>query len=110
MVFHLGQVAGVDVEGGRDDGGAYQHVVVAEEFGAAVDYRAASEFGAGYVLWTEREAVFDVPDDFFLEFGAMFPEKRVVGRDELRAAQGLEYPLGVGEVGARPRPPERRCR
>ena len=60
MAFHLGEVAGVDVEGGRDDGGADQDVVVAEEVGAAVDYRAASEFGAGYVLRAEREAVFDV--------------------------------------------------
>lgn len=99
VALHLGEVADVHVEGGRDDGGTYQHVVVAEEFGAAVDYRAASEFGAGYVLRTEGEAVFDVPDDFFLEFGAMFPEKGVVGGDELGAAQGLEYPLGVGEVG-----------
>ena len=99
VALHLGEVAGVHVEGARDYGGADQDVVVAEEVGAAVDYGAASEFGAGCVLRTEAEAVFDVPDDLFLEFGAVFPEKGVVGCDELRAAQGLEYPLGVGEVG-----------
>ena len=42
VAFHLSEVAGVHVERGRDDGGTDEHVVVAEEFGASVDYGAAS--------------------------------------------------------------------